>query len=128
MTATASHRYRADIDGLRAVAIILMVLFHSGVATRHGGFIGVDVFFVISGFLIGGIISTEIAEGRFSFYQFYLRRIRRIAPALFFMMTILLLLGFILLSPLEFSQLAKYSVAVFISVPNRLLLKSGDYF
>jgi len=128
MTATASHRYRADIDGLRAVAIILVVLFHSGVTTLHGGFIGVDVFFVISGFLIGGIISKEIAEGRFSFYQFYLRRIRRIAPALFFMMTILLLLGFILLSPLEFSQLAKYSVAVFISVPNRLLLKSGDYF
>ncbi|WP_336777349.1 acyltransferase family protein [Pantoea sp. USHLN256] len=128
MTATTSHRYRADIDGLRAVAIILVVLFHSGITTLHGGFIGVDLFFVISGFLIGGIISKEISEGRFSFYQFYLRRIRRIAPALFFMMAILLLLGFILLSPLEFSQLAKYSVAVFISVPNMLLLKSGDYF
>ncbi|MBY4886436.1 acyltransferase [Pantoea sp. DY-15] len=125
---TASHRYRADIDGLRAVAIILVVLFHSGVSALNGGFIGVDLFFVISGFLIGGIISKEISEGHFSFYQFYLRRIRRIAPALFFMMSILLLLGFILLSPLEFSQLAKYSVAVFISVPNMLLLKSGDYF
>lgn len=125
---TPSHRYRADIDGLRAVAIILVVLFHSGVSALNGGFIGVDLFFVISGFLIGGIISKEISEGHFSFYQFYLRRIRRIAPALFFMMAILLLLGFILLSPLEFSQLAKYSVAVFISVPNMLLLKSGDYF
>jgi Predicted acyltransferases len=128
MTANASHRYRADIDGLRAVAIILVVLFHSGVTSLQGGFIGVDLFFVISGFLIGGIISKEISEGHFSFYQFYLRRIKRIAPALFFMMTILLLLGFILLSPLEFSQLAKYSLAVFIAVPNMLLLKSGDYF
>ena len=128
MTANASHRYRADIDGLRAVAILLVVLFHSGVTPLQGGFIGVDLFFVISGFLIGGIISKEISQGRFSFYQFYLRRVRRIAPALFFMMTILLLLGGLLLSPLEFSQLAKYSVAVFISVPNMLLLKSGDYF
>ncbi|NIF00032.1 acyltransferase [Pantoea sp. Acro-805] len=128
MTANIPHRYRADIDGLRAVAILLVVLFHSGVTSLQGGFIGVDLFFVISGFLIGGIISKEIAEKRFSFYQFYLRRIRRIAPALFFMMAILLALGFILLSPLEFSQLAKYSVAVFISVPNMLLLKSGDYF
>ncbi len=128
MTANTPHRYRADIDGLRAVAILLVVLFHSGVTSLQGGFIGVDLFFVISGFLIGGIISKEIAEKRFSFYQFYLRRIRRIAPALFFMMAILLALGFILLSPLEFSQLAKYSVAVFISVPNMLLLKSGDYF
>ncbi|WP_058973214.1 acyltransferase family protein [Type-D symbiont of Plautia stali] len=128
MTANTPHRYRADIDGLRAVAIILVVLFHSGVTALKGGFIGVDLFFVISGFLIGGIISKDISEGRFSFYQFYLRRIRRIAPALFFMMAILLLLGFMLLSPLEFSQLAKYSVAVFISVPNMLLIKSGDYF
>ena len=128
MNANAPHRYRADIDGLRAVAILLVVLFHSGVTSLQGGFIGVDLFFVISGFLIGGIISREIAEKRFSFYQFYLRRIRRIAPALFFMMTILLAIGFFLLSPLEFSQLAKYSVAVFISVPNMLLLKSGDYF
>lgn len=128
MTNSDSFRYRADIDGLRAVAILSVVLFHSGVSFLPGGFIGVDIFFVISGFLIGGIISREITAGRFSFYQFYLRRIRRIAPALFFMMAILLLLGYILLSPLEFSQLAKYSVAVFISVPNMLLMKSGDYF
>lgn len=128
MTKSGNFGYRADIDGLRAVAILSVVLFHSGVTFLPGGFIGVDIFFVISGFLIGGIISREITEARFSFYQFYLRRIRRIAPALFFMMAILLLLGYLLLSPLEFSQLAKYSVAVFISVPNMLLMKSGDYF
>ena len=61
MTANASHRYRADIDGLRAVAIILVVLFHSGITSLQGGFIGVDLFFVIYGFLIGGIISKEIS-------------------------------------------------------------------
>lgn len=128
MSVPVSLRYRPDIDGLRAVAIILVVLFHCGVSAVPGGFIGVDIFFVISGFLIGGIISKEITAGTFSFYQFYLRRIRRIAPALFFMLMVLLLLGYLLLSPLELSQLAKYSMAVFLSVPNMLLLKSGDYF
>jgi len=128
MSVPVSLRYRPDIDGLRAVAIILVVLFHCGVSAVSGGFIGVDIFFVISGFLIGGIISKEITAGTFSFYQFYLRRIRRIAPALFFMLMVLLLLGYLLLSPLELSQLAKYSMAVFLSVPNMLLLKSGDYF
>lgn len=125
---SATIKYRSDIDGLRAVAILLVVLFHAGITGLPGGFVGVDIFFVISGFLIGGIISKEIKEQRFSFYQFFLRRIRRIAPALFFIMMILLLACYFLLSPLEYSQLAKYSVGVFLSLPNIVLLKGSNYF
>src|SRR3954468_6493476 len=75
-------RYRADIDGLRAIAVTSVVLFHTGLASVGGGFVGVDIFFVISGFLIGGIVDREIGSGRFSFAAFYARRARRILPAL----------------------------------------------
>ena len=75
--------YRPDIDGLRAVAVIPVVLYHAGVQFFSGGYVGVDVFFVISGFLIAGIIAREIQSDRFSLVNFYERRARRILPALF---------------------------------------------
>src|SRR5512147_1378795 len=75
--------HRDDIDGLRAIAVGLVILFHYGVPGFQGGFVGVDIFFVISGFLIGGIIDRELAGGRFSFLNFYERRVRRIFPVLF---------------------------------------------
>src|SRR4051794_345859 len=78
----AGARYRADIDGLRGIAVTSVVLFHTGLAAAGGGFVGVDIFFVISGFLIGGIVDREIRSGRFSFAAFYARRARRILPAL----------------------------------------------
>ncbi len=67
MSINNTVRYRSDIDGLRAVAILLVVFFHSGLTFFSGGFVGVDVFFVISGFLIGGIINKEVTQGRFSY-------------------------------------------------------------
>jgi len=80
----AGHtRYRPDIDGLRAVAIVSVLLYHAGSAMFGGGFVGVDVFFVISGFLITTILVDEIEFGRFSIVAFYERRVRRIFPALF---------------------------------------------
>ncbi|MGQ3903994.1 acyltransferase family protein [Mixta calida] len=121
-------KWRADIDGLRALAILLVVGFHAGFAPLSGGFIGVDAFFVISGFLIGGIINKEIGQGVFSFKNFYIRRIRRIAPALFFMMAVIFALCYLLLSPLEFRDLTKYGTFVFLSLPNVALLKGSDYF
>ena len=77
--------YRRDIDGLRAVAVIAVVLFHFGVPGFTGGFVGVDVFFVISGYLITSIIWNQRQAGRFSFVEFWARRARRILPALFAM-------------------------------------------
>src|SRR5437870_5074616 len=74
--------HRADIDGLRAIAVAIVVAFHCGLPWVSGGFVGVDVFFVISGYLIGGIIYEDAAKKRFSYANFYTRRIRRIAPAL----------------------------------------------
>jgi peptidoglycan/LPS O-acetylase OafA/YrhL len=78
----SSERYRPDIDGLRAIAVMLVVNFHGFPQAMPGGFTGVDIFFVISGFLITGIIARELGENRFSLVGFYVRRIRRIFPAL----------------------------------------------
>src|SRR5215469_501895 len=80
------HKYRADIDGLRAIAVIAVVLFHLGVTPMAGGYVGVDVFFVISGYLITQYIDNRITAGKFSILEFYERRVRRIVPALFFLL------------------------------------------
>ena len=74
--------YRPEIDGLRALAVVPVILFHLGIPQVPGGFLGVDVFFVVSGFLITSIIQAELAAGVFTFRGFYARRIRRIMPAL----------------------------------------------
>ena len=79
--------YRHEIDGLRAVAVLSVILSHAGLGWMPGGFAGVDAFFVISGFLITGIISRDLGQGRFTFRNFYARRARRILPALFFMLS-----------------------------------------
>ena len=86
----AALRHRTDIDGLRAVAILPIVLFHAGVSALAGGFVGVDIFFVISGFLITSIIARELGEGRFRLVEFYRRRAVRIFPALIVMCAIVL--------------------------------------
>ena len=76
------HKYRADIDGLRAVAVFAVVLFHTFPKVFPGGFIGVDIFFVISGFVISTVLFKSLEDGKFSFSNFYFRRILRIFPAL----------------------------------------------
>ena len=95
----ALAKYRPDIDGLRAVAVLAVVLHHLSAPLVPGGYVGVDVFFVISGYLITSIISREIAEGSFTFTGFYERRARRIFPALFAMMAVTLVAGYFLLLP-----------------------------
>jgi len=80
--------YRADIDGLRAIAVILVILYHADLTWIEGGYIGVDVFFVISGYLITRSINKEMINNQFSFASFYLRRIRRIIPVLVFVMLV----------------------------------------
>ena len=77
-------KYRAEIDGLRALAVMPIILFHAGFASFSGGFVGVDIFFVISGYLITMIVLSQIEKGEFSLVNFYERRARRILPALYF--------------------------------------------
>lgn len=123
-----SPTHRKDIDGLRAIAILSVVIFHSGVPYFTGGFIGVDVFFVISGFLIGGIIYTEMKEARFSYSAFYTRRIKRIAPALFFMLIICTAISYFYLSPQELKDYIYYATTTVFSVPNIAMWRRVDYF
>lgn len=99
-------RYRSDIDGLRTVAVVPVVLYHSGVPWLGGGFIGVDVFFVISGFLITSIIAPECEAGQFSLLRFYERRARRILPALFFVLALSSAAAAVVLMPTAFSSYA----------------------
>ena len=120
--------YRRDIDGLRAVAVIAVVLFHFGIPGFAGGFVGVDVFFVISGYLITSIICRERASGHFSFVEFWVRRARRILPALVVMVVACLIVGWFLLVPRDYEELgrsARYQ-AMFIS--NVLFARQDGYF
>ena len=92
----AKSEYRPDIDGLRAVAVALVVLYHFGVGSLRGGFVGVDVFLVISGFLITGIVWERAASGTFTLQWFYLRRLRRLGPALLVTVAVTYALGVLL--------------------------------
>ncbi|MGC1549941.1 MAG: acyltransferase, partial [Rhodanobacter sp.] len=94
--------YRSDVEGLRAVAILLVVAVHAGVPWLAGGFVGVDVFFVLSGFLITGLLVQEISDtGRLRFMDFYVRRLRRLLPALLVMLLVICALAALLLAPSE---------------------------
>jgi peptidoglycan/LPS O-acetylase OafA/YrhL len=120
--------YRPDIDGLRAVAIAPVVLYHADIAAFGGGYVGVDVFFVISGYLITSLILGEIERDAFSLRYFYLRRIRRIFPALFLMLVLCALVGWSLLAPHDYKELGQSILAtVFFSSNILFWLKSG-YF
>jgi peptidoglycan/LPS O-acetylase OafA/YrhL len=120
--------YRPDIDGLRAVAVMLVLAFHIGAFSVFGGFIGVDVFFVISGFLISSVILKDIEESRFSLIAFYERRIRRIIPALVVMLFITAILCCYYQLPSQLENSAKSLVAATFSVSNIYFLVTTSYF
>ncbi|PCI17538.1 MAG: hypothetical protein COB62_07460 [Piscirickettsiaceae bacterium] len=120
--------YRKDIDGLRAVAVISVILFHSGVTLFSGGYVGVDVFFVISGFLITTIIYREIEANEFSIARFYERRIRRIFPALFAVIVFCLIMGFLFYSPDDFRRIAKTIRYTVIFYSNYFFARKTGYF
>jgi peptidoglycan/LPS O-acetylase OafA/YrhL len=120
--------HRDDIDGLRAIAVGLVILFHYGVPGFSGGFAGVDVFFVISGFLIGGIIERELQEGRFSFLRFYERRVRRIFPALFAMLFVAAVVAAVLLFPADFVRFGQSALAASLFWSNIHFFNTADYW
>lgn len=127
-TPKSSLAYRPDIDGLRSIAIISVVIFHAFSGLLPGGFIGVDIFFVISGFLISSIIFRSLQRGDFSFVDFYLHRINRIFPALVVVLAACYAIGWFQLIPDEFKQLGKHMAASAGFIQNFVLWKESGYF
>jgi len=128
MLSQPSDRYRPDIDGLRAIAVTLVVNFHAFPEAVPGGFIGVDIFFVISGFLITGIVARELVSDRFSLLHFYDRRIRRIFPALLVVLSAVLVLGFLWMLPEAYARLSSDVFASAAFSANIALLLHSGYF
>jgi peptidoglycan/LPS O-acetylase OafA/YrhL len=120
--------YRREIDGLRAIAVVPVILFHAGMAPFSGGFVGVDVFFVISGYLITSILIDSLERGSFSIRQFYERRARRILPALFFVMLCCIPFAWVWMLPSQFKDFSQAIVAVSLFASNVLFWKETDYF
>lgn len=123
-----SPKYRPDIDGLRAIAVLSVVGFHAFPARVPGGFVGVDIFFVISGFLISTIILENLEHGKFCFIEFYARRIRRIFPALLLVLATTLAFGWMVLLAGEFRQLGEHVAAGAAFISNLVLWRESGYF
>lgn len=121
-------KYRKEIDGLRAIAVLPVILFHAGSPWFSGGYVGVDVFFVISGFLITNIILTDLDEGRFSIVHFYERRARRILPALITVLVFTSILAIIFMPPDHMKSYAQSVVSVIAFSSNVFFYLTNDYF
>ena len=121
-------KYRKDIDGLRAIAVLAVIFFHTNVPGFSGGFVGVDIFFVISGFLITSIILNDIQEEKFSIVKFYERRIRRIFPALFPVIVFTLIVGAYLFYDDAFKELGRSITATTLFSSNILFWRESGYF
>jgi len=122
------YPYRSDIDGLRALAVASVVLFHLSENFLPGGYLGVDIFFVISGYLLTGIIWKEMRAGSFSIAQFYIRRIRRIIPALLLVLIVVTCLSVIVLLPADLAGFGRSVLASLLFVPNIYFWRDTNYF
>lgn len=120
--------YRPEIDGLRAIAVSLVVLFHLWPLALPGGFIGVDVFFVISGFLITSIINKELQIGSFNFAAFYARRMKRILPVFFVMIAASSLMAYFVLLPTDYIFYARSAMRASVYLSNKFFLENSNYF
>ncbi|MFL4470725.1 acyltransferase family protein [Tateyamaria armeniaca] len=123
-----AHPYRSDIDGLRALAVASVVLFHLSEEILPGGYLGVDIFFVISGYLLTGIIWKELKAGSFSIAQFYVRRIRRIIPALLILLIAVTGLSTIVLLPNDLGGFGRSVIASLLFIPNIYFWRDTNYF
>lgn len=124
----SNHKYRPDIDGLRAIAVLSVVGFHAFPSWVTGGFVGVDIFFVISGFLISTIIFGNLERNTFSFLEFYGRRVKRIFPALLIVLIACYTFGWFALLADEYKQLGKHIAAGAGFVSNLVLWSESGYF
>ncbi|HEX8590160.1 acyltransferase, partial [Pseudomonas sp.] len=130
-TSIATERaltYRPEIDGLRTVAVLPVILFHAGFTFFSGGFVGVDIFFVISGYLITSILAAEIAQGHFSILKFYERRARRILPALFFVIIATLPFALVWMLDSDIQNLGRSIMSVAVFASNLFFWRNTDYF
>jgi len=121
-------RYRPEIDGLRTIAVLPVILFHAGFEWFSGGYVGVDVFFVISGYLITSILVEDLSEGRFSIARFYERRARRILPALFFVLLCTSVAAWLWMLPTQFEEYSRTLLAVIPLASNIYFWQTSDYF
>ncbi|MCP4412549.1 MAG: acyltransferase [Gammaproteobacteria bacterium] len=121
-------KYRPDIDGLRAIAVLPVMLFHAGIELFSGGYVGVDVFFVISGYLMTSIIYKEVLNGKFSYAKFYERRARRIFPALYFIIFISIFPAWFLLVPDDFVDFSDNVIGAVTFSSNIILWLQSNYF
>jgi peptidoglycan/LPS O-acetylase OafA/YrhL len=128
MTASLNKPHRGDIDGLRSIAVFSVILFHYFPHLISGGFVGVDIFFVISGYLISKIIFLDLENGTFSFIDFYKRRILRIFPALVLIIACNTVFAYFWYLPVEWISLGKHQAAGALFVSNFLLLSEVSYF
>lgn len=120
--------YRREIDGLRAIAVLPVILFHAGLPWFSGGYVGIDIFFVISGCLITSILLDGLESKNFSFPAFYERWARRILPALFFVMLICIPLAWMTMSPSQFKGFSESLIAVSLFASNIYFWLTDDYF
>jgi len=121
-------KYRPDVDGLRAISVLAVLLFHARIPGFSGGYVGVDVFFVISGYLITGKIEAEIASGTFTFRSFYYGRARRLLPALFIVLAAAFLLGALLLAPEHLRLLGQSTVWTAVPFSNIYFWQQAGYW
>ncbi|MGB0908527.1 MAG: acyltransferase family protein, partial [Maricaulaceae bacterium] len=126
--ATSHVRFRTDIEGLRALAVLAVVINHAGFSALPGGFLGVDIFFVISGFLITRNICRDLDAGKFKFGAFFGRRIRRLFPALVATVIVTLCISYLLLTPRLALSTAKSAISAVISLSNIWFLSEVSYF
>ncbi len=121
-------KYRSEIDGLRALAVLPVILFHAGFGLFRGGFVGVDVFFVISGYLITGLLLNDLVQGEFSLGRFYARRARRILPALFCVILLTIPLALLWMLPSQYEAYSRSTLAVISFVSNIFFWRESGYF
>lgn len=121
-------KYRPDIDGLKGIAVVIILFFSAFPDIVSSGFIGVDIFFVMSGFLMTQLVLQNLQSNHFNFIEFFSRRIRRIFPSLFVVMTCSFIVGLFILSADELKMLGKHMVGGAAFIPNNILSAEGGYF